>query len=241
MKSLDQYCVVDVPLVVRITADSVYSNEIAFMSSLSILSRHMYARVIIEVIEGSMVLSRHSNLLIIDYKNKSVLHFEPGSEYIKNSASTEEDVKNSASIAEDVKKVISGMFEDWDGVGMKVETHTMTLNGSGKRNRTNRLPKIEILGGYCMAYVLKYAYFHKLGEPNTESSLADIRKFSRAVETIYGPLSKEGADIEFGSGTNKVIGGLAGAGLGYALLGPAGALLLGAGGVYAGSKVESKK
>ena len=236
MRNLDRFCVSGTPLIIRLSETTIYTNEESFMADFSILAPVMYSRIIIEQMSHGQTISRHSNLLLVDYEKKKVIHFEPDPVYMREKSD----------VIVEVELIIKSIFKAWEEGTMIVETHIMTANGVKRHSRDISPPNHNIEGGYCVAYVLKYAYFHKLGynmdSVMSNTSLQDIRKFARATKRIYGTLPSGEIDIEFGSdNTNKVIGGLAGAGLGYALLGPAGGLLGGAGGVWAGSKVGEKK
>lgn len=145
----------------------------------------------------------------------TVIYFEP--DYIDNK------------YYENTKMIVEEIFPDYN-----LNEYFLETKSSRKR----------IIGGYCVAYVLKFAYYHAIGEfdkvkQETDWDIDDIRKFSKMVEYMYGPPEKGYPDIEFGT-TDTVIGGLGGAGLGYVVGGPAGALIGGAGGAYLGSRLGSK-
>jgi hypothetical protein len=57
--------------------------------------------------------------------------------------------------------------------------------------------------GFCVAYSIKYAYDYIKGN-NTDFS--DIRKFVSKIESIYGMLDKENADVEYGPGAGLATG-----------------------------------
>lgn len=214
MASLDPYCVAPTPLVVRFTeSGKIHTNENVFVTQFPGLAEKVYARVVIEhLAKDGSPKSRHSNLLIVD--DYSTRHFEPSAEYAKKYPGNVNDLR------ELVAEILSGTLESTVDDQMKLKPEH---------------------GGYCVAYVLKKAYFDKLGKQAPQDSLEDIRRFSRMVEFVHGGLPGT-PDIEFGTdGQNTAIGGLAGAGLGYALLGPAGALLGGAGGAYLGSRQNQRR
>lgn len=222
MKTFDPWCVSRSPLIIRLIGDLVYTNEEPFLTTFEPLRPIIYTRIIIEKLEDGVVVSRHSNLLILSINNDTAYHYEPDISYI--SANKQ--------ISLEVAAVIERVSE-----ALNLTIMSRKIASTIKERACTK----KLVGGYCVAYVLKTAYFFELDKREGNDSLEDIRKFSRTVEALYGPLPEGEPDVEFGPGTNKVVGGLVGAGLGYALLGPAGGLLGGAGGVYAGSKVGDKR
>lgn len=162
--------------------------------------------------------SKHSNLLILDYKNGIIYRFEP--------------LGQRAPYFDEISKIVHtylSQFFEWD---FKV----IELNSDQKLDENNReCTKIGLKSGFCLAYVLLYAYnFINL----LDFHPSNIRRFVTQIERTYGRLPSEGADIEYGElsrGQKQAIG--AGAGLlgGAILGGPTLALGLGGAGLIAGS------
>lgn len=210
MKSLDKYILAPEPLFIRVVpSGEFYTNKDAFADLFTMTAEKMYVRIILQKDdEDGNPIMRHSQLLIVE--GDTVTHVEPNIEL--------KDQKHAHRVSQ---KVVDDLFPD-HAVGYK-----SLVQSNGR----------PISGGYCTAFVLKYAYFDYLEEEVTDWSLEDIRKFSRAVELIYGPIIGGIPEIEFGhNDTDTVVGGLAGAGLGLAVGGPVGALVGGAGGAYLGSR-----
>lgn len=161
-------------------------------------------RVIIE--DGE---TRHSNLLIIDYKNQRIYRFEP--------------LGLDAKYLNETNKIIEkylGNYVDFD----------LYVFNTEELNEKN--PNCE-KGGFCTAYVIKFAYDFV---NNRKYDPSDIRKFAKLVQTKYGPLPEKGKDVEFGlltggdvSGRNVVIGGLGGGLIGGLVTRSPGGALVGAG------------
>lgn len=222
MKSIDSSCVTPSPLIIRFMGDgTVVSNSEAFTTMYDYLAPHMYARMIIEVFdENNTVTMRHSQLLIIGMD--SFIHFEPDQKFRQ-----ETDMYNT------VVQIVTEIFEGYTPT-LKV------LTQEGISSETDSM--IDIPGGYCVAYVLKYAYFHKLGQEVKIGDVEDIRQFSRTVEYLHGPLCEGLPDVEFGftNSNDTLSGGLVGGGVGLALGGPAGALIGAGSGAFLGSRLGNR-
>jgi len=218
MKSLDPFAVVHMPLKIRINEQGkVFENTEVFANNFAYTAETMYARIILEKAMNGAVTMRHSQLLIIT--RDKVIHFEP-----------DQTVYEDVELYDGVIGIISELFSDHE-----IKRKVLSKNGVHGHHKVNGMMRVP--GGFCLAYVLKYAYFHALGEKVTIGDHEDIHKFSRAVELLYGPLTKGSPDIEFGPGTGTVVGGLGGAGVGLLVGGPVGALVGGAGGALIGSQV----
>ena len=114
----------------------------------------------------------HSNLLIIDYENRKIYRFEPlgkeGPHYEKVT-----DL-----IAQNLSKILPFDLEVID-VRIPFDEQNEKCEKSG----------------YCVAYIILYAYAYL---KQTGFNPSHIRKFAKLIETKYGPLPKEGAQIEYG-------------------------------------------
>jgi len=156
--------------------------------------------------------SRHSNLLIINYQEKKIMWFEPYEH----------------GFISEVKKTIKrylGIYFDF-----KVQRVTQVIvKGEEVTPGCER-------SGFCMAYVIKYAYDTVLNQPFDGS---EIRRFASCIESKLGPLTEGNADEEYGwldepQNRNLVIGGLGGAAIGGLVGGPTGFLVGGAVGALGG-------
>lgn len=158
-------------------------------------------RVIINTPEG-----RHSNLIVIDYAGSNLYRFDP---YGQTSPYFDH---------------VNHVIEEYLDRFLDFEMYTIDNPIYDEKNPTcvsNGKP-----GGFCVAYVIKYAYDYLNGK-NYDPS--DILKFAGMIETKYGPLSEIGKDVEYGlfdgpDGSNNpnqgrnvaggmILGGVAGAAL----------------------------
>ena len=165
----------------------------------------IYCRIIIEVEIENKLVGRHSNLLIVDNINKIMYRFEPTMNVIYN------DVINS---------VLMDLFKSY--VGYKYQELPLHPQNHDKFN------------GYCVAYVIMYAYFSIVGYSVNINNIGDIILFSKAIKKLYGKLPTEGADIEFGYRgfapiATGILGGALVGGLIGGVAGGAGGALVGAG------------
>jgi len=173
-------------------------------------------RVIINTPSG-----RHSNLLIINYESGTVYRYEP-------------DTTNNL-YHDSINKLILEYLGSYLNVDKIYDIPSPVVNNYNPKCTSN-----QIKSGFCVAYVIKYAYDYLNGR---EYDPSDILKFSSAVETIYGPLV--GApDVEYGlidgdqnlNKNNAMVGGLGGAAIGGLMMGtPAGLLVGGLSGVGLGA------
>lgn len=93
-------------------------------------------------------------------------------------------------------------------------------------------PQVNLFDGLCVSYVIKFVYFYLLGRPVVFEGDYDIYQFASVIMQLYGPLPKEGADIEFGPYYhNPAIPILGGAAIG----GLAGGLIAGPPGLVGGA------
>lgn len=157
--------------------------------------------------------SRHSSLVIIDYQNAKLFRFDP--------------LGRKSPYFDSVNTIIEkymDMYIDFDMVIIDApvsEEKNPTCLEKGERT------------GFCLAFVIKYAYDWLNGRPYDPS---EIRRFALAVESKYGPLPEKGKDAEYGlfggsnnpnQGRNVAVGALGGALLGGVLTGGAGGALVG--------------
>jgi hypothetical protein len=158
-------------------------------------------RVIINTPEG-----RHSSLLIIDYRNAKIFRFDP---YGRNSPYFDQ---------------VNAVIEKYLDTFLNFQLYIIDDMVPQVYN-----PRCDV-SGYCLAFVIKYAYDYLNRRPFDGS---EIMRFSNLVEQMYGPLPVEGKDVEYGlfgndnpnQGRNMVIGSVGGLALGGLLAGPGGALL----------------
>ena len=114
----------------------------------------------------------HSNLLIIDYENRKIYRFEPlGKEGPHYEKVTDLIAKNLSHI-----------------LPFDIEVLDVRIPFDEQNEKCEK-------SGYCVAYIILYAYAYL---KQTTFNPAHIRKFAKLIETKYGPLPKEGAQIEYG-------------------------------------------
>lgn len=162
--------------------------------------------------------SRHSNLVIIDYKGQKIFRYEP-------------EGINSPYFSE-INQIIENYLDMYIDFDMYVINEPAAIMSNPKCENRN------IKSGFCSAYIIKYAYDYLNGLKYDSS---EILRFATAVESIYGPLNGGNEDIEYGLGDgintrNVGIGALGGAALGGLMTGGAGGILAGglAGGAIGG-------
>lgn len=156
--------------------------------------------------------SRHSNLVILDYSGRKIYRYEPNGK--------------SSPYYDKINKIIEhylDLYIDFDMYSIEepvIDPGNPTCSSRGIRN------------GFCVGYVTKYGYDYLNGRQFDPS---DIRKFSAAIEQIYGPLDPMDPDIEYGfltggsgfSGRNALIGALGGAAIGGIVAGSGTGILIG--------------
>jgi hypothetical protein len=155
--------------------------------------------------------AKHANLLIVDRNAKMGYWFDP----------------RSSPYGKGIKKLLSNT------VGLQFGIRIKKVNKDIAPQDSDEPKEGCSISGFCMAYVIKYAYDFLRG---TVFDSTDIQRFAAKVESIYGPLPEEGKDVEYDwtnqQATNTLLGGLGGAVIGGAIGGPTGALLgAGAGGL----------
>jgi len=168
-------------------------------------------RVVINTPNG-----RHSSLLIIDYRNKRVLRFDPHGDRYPYSHE------------------VNLLIEDYLAPFLDFTMYHIHNDIIEEKN-----PNCDV-SGFCVAYVIKFAYDYLNGRTYDPY---EIRRFANIVEQTYGPLSAEGKDVEYGlfgndnpdQGRNVAIGAIGGGLIGGALAGPAGLLAGGIGGGLIGA------
>jgi len=161
--------------------------------------------------------TRHSNLLIVDYKDGKVYRFEP--------------LGKTAPYYDKINDMIEdylGMFFDFDLEIIDIE--------EGVYDEKN--PKCR-KSGFCVAYVILYCYAFLNGK---EYNPRNIRRFARKIEKTYGTLPMDFSEPEYGfgdpnQGRNMLIGGLGGLALGGVVGGGQGALIGGLGGAAIGGLI----
>ena len=148
---------------------------------------------------NTKLVSRHSNLLIINEKSMTVSRFEPISE---------------APYDKIVNTLIMGKLSKISYFrGFKYQElilHPQNLNSNK---------------GLCVSYVLKLSLAIAANQPISMElfgSESDMLEFSKQIVAEYGNLPVENADVEFGFG-GFAGGALLGLGLGVGALGLAGA------------------
>ncbi len=170
-------------------------------------------RVIINTPEG-----RHSSLVIIDYAGAKIFRFDP---YGRLSPYFNQ-----------VNTIIERYMDRYIDFDMYVIDNPPYGQKYDEKNPTCEVAGTP--GGFCVAYVIKYAYDY-LNHRDYDPS--EILKFVSAVERTYGVLPEEGKDVEYGlfgnpnpnQGRNVGIGILGGSLLGGVLTGSPAGILVGAG------------
>ena len=193
--------VVTKPLIINI--GEVVDSNLAHIY-LNPLQEIILLRVIIQNLntDGS-VLSRHSNLLIIDNSLN-----DPSQEAIRRFEPLESNV-----YSEYVNQYLQGQFQ------YMLPQH--------QYSELNYHPQPGSNSGLCVAYVLKFAYYYLLNQPIVFNGESDILQFAMYVEKLYSSKLRGKPDIEYGRGSvlgGAAIGGLTGGLIGGAVGGPAGAV-----------------
>lgn len=166
--------------------------------------------------------SRHCNLAIIDWDQKTVKWFNP------------EDPQK-------YRKAIYGatlQYLDLFLPGFRIIDLPISIIPE-----TNKACERS---GFCVAYCIKYAYDFLLRK---QINLSEIKRFANAVEQNFGPLDPALADVEYGpldsmsqqQAGGLLLGGLGGAALGGLVAGPVGFLAGGAIGGIGGYALGSAK
>jgi hypothetical protein len=157
--------------------------------------------------------TRHSNLLLVDYKGEKLFRFDPMG-------------KDHSPYFNEINKIIEGYMD------MYIDFDMFVIDNPPYVTKNPECDK----GGFCVAYVVKYAYDY-LNQREFDPS--EILRFSNMVEQKYGPLPEMGKDVEYGprgpDPRNLLIGGLGGAAVGGLLAGGPGLLVGGLGGMAVGS------
>lgn len=190
------------PLTITLKETDEGIEDVVFMRPTDINNKYIgLLRVIIQ--DGK---TRHSNLVIIDYLGQKIYRFEPlglNSPYFNE---------------------IGQLIEDYLDQYIDFDMEVIDVNKLDEKN-----PDCD-KGGFCLAYVTKFAYDYLNGRVYDPS---DIRRFAQLVEQKYGLLPEAGKDVEYGildgnvSTRNVLITGLGGAILGGALGGTAQSALIG--------------
>jgi len=120
--------------------------------------------------------SRHSNVLILDYNNKKIFRYDPNG--------------TSSPYYNEVNQIIKNYL------GMYFIDFTLVdINIPVKDNGNPTCKAKGINNGFCVAYVIKFAYDWL---NNKQYDPSEIMKFTGAIETIYGPLDNNKVDMEYG-------------------------------------------
>ena len=150
-------------------------------------------RIIIEIARNGKVLSRHSNLLVVDPRNKTAYRFESLASH-------------------------KYFFEVNDALELFVNTALPDYKFMPMELHPQKLEEGKCAGkGYCIGYTIKLATMFVTGQPlEFSEDPTDIYRFAAAVEAMF-PLEEGEPDLEYGPG--NWLPTLAGAGIGGLLTG----------------------
>jgi len=156
--------------------------------------------------------SRHSNLLILDYRNNKVYRFEP---------------YNTRSVYHDY---INQIIQEYLGKYMDFELYELDNPLKGKAEVNGACIDAGFKSGFCVAYIIRYAYDYLTGQKYDPTN---IRKFSTLLENKYKGLDPRYADIEYGlfgddATSGILLGSLGGAAVGGLITQSPGGVLGGA-------------
>lgn len=214
------------PIVFRIGTDNLLRQTSGYIRANLQDNYPDVIRLIIEVESKDGSLSRHSNVFILDPNTRAAFRFEPL------------DMKHEVHFKL-VNRALEVFLEQEPLKGYAL----VNIGMHPQKSETEDCPGL----GMCVAYVIKYvAMYISEYDINFSHRTNDIKKFAKAVEELYGEDlirmygsdSKE--DIEAGAPMAATLG-VGGALVGGALLGPIGAVGLGALGAAAGSTTGPKK
>ena len=118
--------------------------------------------------------TRHSNLLILDYNNEKIYRFEP--------------LGKTAPYYEQVNDLLSSYFTNFFPFDLEVADLEFDDILDEKNPQCKK-------SGFCVAYNILFAYSYL---KQTDFDPSNIRKFAKLIETKYGPLPEEGAEVEYG-------------------------------------------
>lgn len=164
-------------------------------------------RVIINTPEG-----RHSSLVIVDYKDARIYRFDPYGRF--------------SPYFEQVNTIIERYLD------LYIDFDMYVIDNPVYEQKNPTCVAKGVPSGFCVAYVIKYAYDYLNGRQFDPSG---IMQFAGTVEKMYGPLPEEGKDVEYGlfgnpnpdQGRNVAVGALGGALVGGLLTGSPGGVLAG--------------
>lgn len=164
-----------------------------------VMTRASSAMQLPTVTSQGKVVSRHSNLLIIDNPRKRIQRFEPL-----------DDNAADGLINQELMRALNPTFAGYDYRELSIH------------------PQKDDLIGLCVAYVIKFAYFHHHEGAVSFEGDYDIAQFGKAIVKQYGVVDDRNKDIEFGYHRY---------GYGYSPLGGAAPILGGAllGGIVGGA------
>lgn len=190
------------PLTLQVDGESVrYLKPLEF----AIVGELQVLRVILETVSGGKVVSRHSNVVILDYRNRLFTRFEP----MVNPA----DQQINLALGTLLKQTFGGRGITYTESDFHPQS---THNGHNM----------------CVAFTIKFALDYIRGAFGQSDFMeGSIDEFARALKTVYNlPKEVEDQDVEFGP---RGFGGGFGAGLlGGALVGGLVAAPLIAGAAY---------
>ena len=169
------------PLVIRISNQNVtvVSKDIRFRVDPNI---PVYVlRIIIELMgsDGKLV-SRHSNAIIIDSKERKIVKFEPLAGV------------DTSKINQVLLSVLRPSFRGYQFIESSAHPQ-----------------HIDSPIGLCVAYTIKFVYFCLLKEPIVFEGDYDIHQFSLVIQDLYGMIEDDDIEFGGGFGAGALLGGLA--------------------------------
>lgn len=216
---------IETPLIIQIkeTKNNIESPIIP-ITNIEIFEDVLYPsifRLIIEEIKNNQIISRHSNLIIINHLNNHITRFEPIKSYKYN------DIINN---------YLFNIFN---------RKYIIYLDKRHPQNNNDNYCNAYVLK-YAYFYIKRLPiYFEKNKNSEIICSDDDIQKFTHSVKYLYGPLDYNidgPPDIEFGLNPTQqgvLIGGLGGAALGGIVGGGSGLILGGLLGASTGALIGS--
>ena len=216
---VDYLSVAPVPLVIQINHTtqefSVFNFEL-IRNYYQRTNETNYIRLVIEIFDtkGNLV-SRHSNLLILNPLNTILIRVEP------------QPWNHHRDLNDDLDDFLYEIFDDIE----EVESTYLDI-------------QLASDDAMCNAYVLHYAYFSMKNLPIEYSGdIEKFARTVEEIYGPLSPTELGGPDKEFGDAvtTNTIAGGAIGAGVGLAVGGPVGLLVGGGAGALIGRGVSKKR
>jgi hypothetical protein len=201
-----------------------------FMRPTQIDTRHInILRVIIHT-----PTSRHSNVILIDYKNKMVQIFDP-----VQTTDCEQDRETDVKTQKELDKMMKKRKKMSEKIRKRIKEYlNMYYPGLSVTYTRVEVPSACQAGcdysGFCVAYCIMYVYYTM---NNLVPYFYDVKRFARFIEMKYGELPAEGEDREYGlfdnngqysQGQSALGGAVLGGLIGGVAAGPTG-LIVGAG------------